>query len=187
MFNPFKIFTKQKEEKLGYPVGPVLGQKGFVNEHASKKDIKKYKLKEIRPVEDWKLKEGYFFYHFTIDRERDIWFLYKKSEESGLDTDPRDREYYTGNKMFVLHYKGENIEVILRRMYDEDSALNQNRLEGEPYTITWDLIRINKPESLKDTPDEEIIKVLKEALSVYGTEKIHTSVPQKDIVVKFKF
>ena len=184
MFNPFKIFTKQKEEKLGYPVGPVLGQKGFVNEHASKKDIKKYKLKEIRPVEDWELKEGYFFYHFTIDRERYIWFLFKESEESELITDPRERGYLTGNDIFVLHYKGENIEVVLRDINEEGT---QKYIEGEPFYITWDLIRITKPKSLKDTPDEEIITVLKEALSVYGTEWIHESVPQKDIVVKFKF
>lgn len=85
-----------------------------------------------------------------------------------------------------MHYKGKNIEVVLRRQHDEQRKKNELSNKN-PYYIIWDLIRITKPESLKDTPDEEIVGVLKEALSVYGTETIHTSVPEEIIRVEFKF
>jgi len=190
MFNFFKKKTKSKEtseKKLGYPTGPVLGQKGFVNEKVCDAEIKKYKLQKIRPISQLDLDKGYSYYQWTIDREREIWFLYQKSEESNLDGyDVRDPEYFTGNKIYVLHYKGENIEVVLRRQYDEERE--KNALSNKnPYYIIWELIRINKPERLKDVPDEEIIVVLKEVLSVYGAEKINTSVPQDIITVQFKF
>jgi len=188
MFNFFKKKTKPKEtseKKLGYPTGPVLGQKGFVNEYVCDADIKKYKLQEIHPIEQWDLDKGYAHYQWTIDREREIWFIGKESEKSGLDGyDQRDPEYFTGNKIFILHYKGENIEVVLRRFYDEK---NTHRIQNNQFFITWELIRINKPENLKEIPDEEIIEVLKEALSVNGSPGINLSVPQEIITVQFKF
>jgi len=73
MFNFFKKKTKPKEtqeKKLGYPIGPVLGQKGFVNEYACNADIQKYKLQDISPVSQRDLDKGYFHYHLVIDRER---------------------------------------------------------------------------------------------------------------------
>jgi len=187
MFNFFKKKTKSKEtseKKLGYPTGPVLGQKGFVNEKVCDAEIKKYKLQEIRPINQRDLDKGYSYYQWTIDREREIWFLYQKSEESNLDGyDVRDPEYFTGNKIYVLHYKGENIEVVLRDVYEEGSQ----KIENNQFLVVWDFIRMKKPENLQNVPDEEIITILKEALSVYGSEKINTSVPQDIITVQFKF
>jgi len=118
--------------------------------------------------------------------EREIWFIVKESEKSGLDGyDVRDPEYYTGNGIYVLHYKGENIEVVLRRRYDEERE--KNTLSNKnPYYIIWELIRINKPERLKDVPDEEIIAILKEVLSVYVPAGI-TFIPKNILTVQFKF
>jgi len=187
MFNFFKKKTKPKEtseKKLGYPTGPVLGQKGFVNEYVCDVDIKKYKLQGIHPIDQERLDEGLVHYHWTIDREREIWLMRIKSEKSNLDGyDRRDPEYFTGNGIFVLHYKGENIEVVLRDVYEEGSK----RIQNNQFFITWELIRINKPESLKDISDEEIITILKEALSVNGSPGINLSVPQEIITVQFKF
>jgi len=188
MFNFFKKKTKSKEtseKKLGYPTGPVLGQKGFVNEKVCDADIKKYKLQEIRPINQRDLDKGYSYYQWTIDREREIWFLYQKSEESNLDGyNVQDPEYLTGNGIYILHYKGENIEVVLKKHYRKDRP---QKLVENPYYIIWELIRINKPENLKDASDEEIIILLKEALSMYGSDNILTSVPQENIIVQFKF
>jgi len=186
MFNFLKKKTKPKEtqeKKLGYPTDPVLGQKGFVNEKVCDADIKKYKLQEVRPIEQWRLDENLTYYQWTIDREREIWLMFQKNEKSGLTGDPRDPEYLTGNKIYVLHYKGENIEVVLRDVYEEGSQ----KIENNQFLIVWDFIRMKKPESLKSVPDEEIITILKEVLSVYGSEKINTSVPQDIITVQFKF
>jgi len=75
MFNFFKKKTKSKEtseKKLGYPTGPVLGQKGFVNEKVCDADIKKYKLQEISPISQRDLDKGYSYYRWAIDRERDL-------------------------------------------------------------------------------------------------------------------
>jgi len=188
MFNFFKKKTKPKEtseKKLGYPTGPVLGQKGFVNEKVCDTDIKKYKLQEIRPISQRDLDKGYSYYQWTIDREREIWFLYQKSEESNLDGyDVRDPEYFTGNKIYVLHYKGENIEVVLRKLYKDGK---QQKVIENPYYIIWELIRINTPERLKNIPYEEIISILKEALTMYGSEKVYKYVPKENIIVQLKF
>ena len=185
MFNFFKKKTKSKEtseKKLGYPTGPVLGQKGFVNEYVCDPDIKKYKLQEIHPIEQERLDERLTHYRWAIDREREIWFTFKNYERSGW-ADARDPEYLTGNEIYVLHYKGENIEILLRRDYDEEDKKNKVSNKN-PYYIIWKLVRINKPENLKDISDEEIIEVLKEALSVYGTMGIHRYVPQETITVQ---
>ena len=190
MFNFFKKKKKpikEKDPRLGYPTGPVLGQKGFVNEYVCDADIKKYKLQEIHPIDQERLDEGLVHYQWAIDREREIWFTYKESEESGLDGyDVRDPEYYTGNGIYVLHYKGENIEVVLRRHYDEERE-QEKITNNNPYYFIWELIRINKPESLNDISDEEIITILKEALSVYGAPGIYTSIAPDNAMIQFKF
>ena len=190
MFNFFKKkqqTKKEKDPKLGYTTGPILGKKGFVNEKVCDADIKKYKLQEISSIDQIDLDKGYSYYHWAIDREREIWFTYKESEKSNIEwASVRDPEYYTGNGVYVLYYKGEIIEVILKEDYDEQRKKNELSNKN-PYYIIWNLIRIIKPDSLKDTPDEEIVGVLKEALSVYAEETIHTSVPEEIIRVEFKF
>ena len=96
--------------------------------------------------------------------------------------DPLDCTRYTGESFFILNYKGKNIEIILRDIFDESSR----KLTDNPFYVTWKLDHIKKPEALKNIPDEEIVEVLKEALSVYGTQGIETSVPFENIIVKLK-
>ena len=74
--------------------------------------------------------------------------------------------------------------MVLKKHYRKDRP---QKLVENPYYIIWELIRINKPENLKDASDEEIIILLKEALSMYGSDNILTSVPQENIIVQFKF
>ena len=97
-------------------------------------------------------------------------------------TDPLDYTRSTGERIFILHYKGENIEIVLRKDFDESSEIKTDN----PFYVTWKLDRINKPETLKDVSDEEIIEVLKEALNAYGTRGIDTSIPFENIIVKLK-
>ena len=97
-------------------------------------------------------------------------------------TDPLDYTRATGEAIFILHYKGENIEIVLRDVFEESSS----KLTDNPFYVTWKLDRIKKPEALKDVSDEEIIELLREALNAYGTRGIETSVPFENIIVKLK-
>jgi len=74
--------------------------------------------------------------------------------------------------------------VVLRKLYKDGK---QQKVIENPYYIIWELIRINIPERLKNIPYEEIISILKEALTMYGSEKVYKYVPQENIIVQFKF
>ena len=101
-------------------------------------------------------------------------------------TDPLDYTRSTGEVIFILHYKGENIEIVLRKDFDESSS----KLTDNPFYVTWKLDRINKPEILKDVSDEEIITVLREALNTYGVDGMDNvdiyKIPEENIIVKLK-
>ncbi len=188
MFNFFKKKKKPtaiKKTKKDYPTGPVIGQKGFVTEYASNEDIKNYKLQDIRRISSRDLEKGYAAFLWTIDRERNSWFIYKEREKTRLDGyNIRDPEYYTGNSIYILHYKGENIEVIFNRFDEEvestgtySKVVNQIVLEN-PYFI------IKKPASLINIPDDEIISVLQDVLAVYKENII--GYVKDNIIVKSK-
>jgi hypothetical protein len=143
-------------------------------------------LQDISPVDEERLKEGLTHYQWTIDREREIWFTVKEREKSGLTSDRREREYYTGNDIYVLSYKGAYIEITIRRMFEEEKAKKKISNNYRVYII-WELIRIKKPEVLKNTSYEEIIDILKEVLSVNGEEGIYRNLSKEDVSIEFKF
>ena len=151
----------------------------FINEYISKEDIEKYQINELmnsyRKSQDFP--DKFYPHRWTIDKERESWFMWVHDPK-----DPLDYTRYTGENIFILHYKGENIEIVLRNASEESSR----KLTDNPFYVTWKLDRIKKPEALKDVSDEEIIEVLKEALNAYGTRGIKTSVPFENTIVKLK-
>jgi len=101
-------------------------------------------------------------------------------------TDPLDYTRGTGEDFFILNYKNENIEIVLQDLFEESSS----KLRDNPFYVTWELEKINKPEALKNVSDEEIIKVLREALNTYGCGGMKNvdiyKIPEENIIVKLK-
>ena len=151
----------------------------FINEYISEENIEKYQINKLMNSYqgEGQFPDKYYKHLWTIDKERESWFMWVD-----MPKDPLDYTRYTGERIFILNYKGDNIEIVLRKVFDESSVKN---IEN-PYYITWKLDRIKKPEALKDVSDEEIIAVLREALKVYGTDGIRTKIPQENIIVKLK-
>ncbi len=82
----------------------------------------------------------------------------------------------------MLNYKGKNIEIVLRQIFEESSR----KLTDNPFNIVWSLARIT-PESIGELSYKEIIELIRETLSVYGTRGIKTPVPFENIVVACEF
>ena len=81
-----------------------------------------------------------------------------------------------------MNYKGESIEVVLRMVFKESSS----KLTDNPFNIVWTLDSIT-PASTEKLSNEEIITLVKDALSIYGTAGVKTPVPFDNIVTTCKF
>jgi hypothetical protein len=157
----------------------------FINEYISEENIEKFQINELmngirskyskREVKFFP--DKYYKHHWAIDKERESWFMWGHNLH-----DPLEPSRYTGERSFILNYQGENIEVILRKVYNESSE----KITDNPFNIVWTLERIT-PESIEELSYEKIIVLVKEALDVYGTDGIETRVPFENIVVTCKF
>jgi len=132
----------------------------FVNEYVSKRDIRKYRLVALRNYyhaldrRRYPFDEKVYRLSWTIDKDRGIWLFYGVMMHK-----PDPREGFTGEVYFVLHYKGRNIEVVLKPMDDDRKS--------DPIRIVWKVLRINEKD-IKGLDKEEVLKVLREALEGYG-------------------
>ena len=93
------------------------------------------------------------------------------------------REGRTGESIFILHYKGQNIELDLRRVHNETTSL---KLIDNPYKVKWKLEKVNNMDELKDITYQEIVEVLTEVLNAYGigdTDDKYFIEMYKDIIV----
>ena len=147
----------------------------FVNEYVSKEDIEKYGLKEL--CDSYRKndtlpppytaicdpEDGYL--DWTIDRDRDIWLMYVATP-----TDPDFTDYPKASidkEIFVLYYKGRPIEAMLRRV-----AISLDPRE-RPFKAVWKYLGM-RPKEGGEIDEEEIKRVLKEALNVYKTGGIYS-------------
>jgi hypothetical protein len=157
----------------------------FVNEYISDENIDKFQIDElmnnVQSKNSKREKKPFpsqnYKHHWTVDKEREIWFMW-----TDTPNDPLEPSRFTGERFFVLDYKGESIEVVLKKIFKESSR----KLTDNPFNIVWTLDRIS-PESIEELSYEEIIELVKEALGVYGTSGIKTPVPFENIVVTCKF
>ena len=152
----------------------------FINEYISEENIEKYQINELMnsysKYKDFPKK--HYKHRWTIDKEKESWFMWTHDPTNPLE----DHRRGTGETIFRLYYKKKNIDIVLRKDFEESSEV----LTDNPFYVTWKLDHIKKPIDLEGTADEEIIKVLKEALNIYGTRGIKTSVPFENIIVKLK-
>ena len=152
----------------------------FVTERISEEDIEKYDL--LKPCNEICEK-----YHqsklscaslnsrdWCIDRERGIWLFVVRSITIG---DPRDMNY-SGEDVWILHYKGKDIEIDLRNIHNEYTGKKDT---DNPFILIYELESIRS--DLGDIPKQEIVDILKEILNEYGDGG--SIIPKENIQVTF--
>ena len=94
--------------------------------------------------------------------------------------DPRDG--FTGEEIYILCYKGNVIELDIRRVYDETTS---KMLVDSPFFIKYKLESMNS--STYGISLDELYKILKEALTEYGNRGIdgRENLPKEHEVVTF--
>ena len=155
----------------------------FVTERISEEDIEKYDL--LKPCNEICEK-----YHqsklscaslnsrdWCIDGDRGIWLFPVRSITIG---DPRDMEF-SGEYIWLLHYKGKDIEIDLRDIYNENTG---KKVTDNPFRIIYELESIRS--DIGDIPKQEIVDILKEILNEFkGGVSVTASVPKENIQVTF--
>ena len=115
--------------------------------------------------------------NWVIDKQRDAWLIHVC-----LASMPDPRDGFTGEDIWLLHYKGRDIELDIRRIYDETTS---KMLVDNPFFIKYKLESINS--STYRISLDELYKILKEALAEYGNRGIRgrENLPKKHEVVTF--
>nr|WP_314234233.1 hypothetical protein [uncultured Campylobacter sp.] len=155
----------------------------FVAEYISKEDLKKYDI--INRVDQCLVKYHYNpqkpyqikWLDWVIDRQRDIWLIFVCSPHL---PDPRDG--YTGEEIWLLYYKGREIELDIRRIYDETTS---KYFTENPFKVKYKFQSVNS--DIGDISIDELYEILNEALSEYGSGGIENReyVPKEHEVVTF--
>jgi len=115
--------------------------------------------------------------NWVIDRQRDAWLIHVC-----LASMPDPRDGFTGEDIWLFHYKGRDIELDIRRIYDKTTS---KMLAGNPFFIKYKLESINS--STYGISLDELYKILKEALTEYGNRGIRgrENLPKDHEVVTF--
>ena len=153
----------------------------FVTERISKEDIEKYDL--LKPCNEicekyhqvkleWAILNSR---SWCIDRERGIWLFSVCSITIG---DPRDMEF-SGEDIWILHYKGKDIEIDLRNIHNEYTGKKDT---DNPFILIYELESIRS--DLGDITKQEIVDILKEILNEFKIGAI-ISIPRENIQVTF--
>ncbi|WP_297881029.1 hypothetical protein [uncultured Campylobacter sp.] len=152
----------------------------FVAEYISKEDIEKYDL--LKPSNEicekyhqvkleWAILNSR---DWCIDRERGIWLFVVRSIIIG---DPRDMNY-SGEVIWLLHYKGKDIEIDLRNIHNKNTS---TKITDNPFKIIYELESIRS--DIGNIPKQEIVDILKEILNEYGDGG--SIIPKENIQVTF--
>jgi hypothetical protein len=151
----------------------------FENEIPSEEDIREYGLDDLKKeFDEWGWRDGRpaaFFHSWTIDRERDLYFLPVKTIEESRDAGIPEP---TTRRICILNWKGQRIQLLLDRVGCSKS------FSETPFRVAWNLLEIDLS-SVPEVPKEEIIRALREALVVYGYRGAYRQVP--NTVVEFWF
>lgn len=140
----------------------------FVNEYVSEENINKYGLKALYK-KWWGWVPPEFRFAWTYDSERDSYFV----------PISQGREEFSNHMSGVLYFEGIHWDIeICHEPGGSDSYAEK------PYRQIWGLIHVKHPEG-GFVPTEEIVPVLKEALSAYKIRGIHTKV--SDVSTSFTF
>lgn len=153
----------------------------FVNELVSEEDNMKYGLDELlAEFNAFKWKQGRppgFSPAWTIDRERDMYFVPVKSIE---ETGPSGRPEPTAMTSWILNWRGRRALFTIERVW----AASSRDFRDSPFRVVWDLKSCDTS-GMSDVSREQVIGWLKEALTAYGHFGAKGQVP--NTVVSFMF
>ena len=83
--------------------------------------------------------------------------------------------------IWLLHYKGKDIEIDLRDIYNENTG---KKVTDNPFRIIYELESIRS--DLGDITKQEIVDILKEILNEFkGGDVITYFIPKENIQVTF--
>ena len=163
----------------------------FVNERISEEDIKKYELEELwdsyrddeqmRAPSSPKYKESGAIkildskgaYDWAIDREKETWLIYFAWVKA--DSWEEMRQNYTDENIFIFYFEGEKFEVRLTQ--GSYKSYRDKELNVHCREFTWSIKSI----SPKSKNEQELKKLLKESLEVYGARGL-SSAKDKNII-----
>ena len=156
----------------------------FIAEHISKEDLKKYDI--LSNMNELLMKYNYTYpiqdndtdwMNWVIDKQRNTWLIH-----ACLASMPDPRDGFTGEDIWLLHYKGKNIELDIRRIYDETTS---KYFTENPFKVKYKFQSVNS--DIGDISMDELYKILNEALSEYGSGGIENReyVPKDHEVVTF--
>ena len=144
----------------------------FVNEYITQEDIEKYSLNELWASYDGNYDELPKRKSWTIDRDRECWLM-DTARVRDYNTDHEN----TGEYIWTLHYKGTNVEVRMEVVPEPKKPGYFNRV--------WKLLSLS-PNSLDNLSNEEMIRILQEALQVYGYMGIRNQKPNTTVELRVK-
>ena len=156
----------------------------FVAEYISKEDLKKYDI--LSNMNELLIKHNYTYpiqdndtdwIHWVIDRQTDTWLIHVC-----LASMPDPRDGYTGEDIWLLYYKGRDIELDIRRIYDKTTS---KYFTENPFKIKYKFQSVNS--DIGDISMDEIYEILNEALLEYGDDGIdgRKFLPKEHEVVTF--
>ena len=156
----------------------------FVAEYISKEDLKKYDI--LSNMNELLMKHNYTYpiqdndtdwMNWVIDKQRDAWLIHVC-----LASMPDPRDGYTGEDIWLLYYKGKNIELDIRRIYDETTS---KYFTENPFKIKYKFQSVNS--DIGDISMDEIYEIVNEALLEYGDDGIdgRKFLPKEHEIVTF--
>ena len=182
----------------------------FVNEYIKIEDIDKYGLFELKCKYSLQTKSHYTKEYltediWTIDREREIWFMYT----TNISDPEMDYRMPLGYVVYTFYFHGKYYEVILTSVVEESSK----KFSEDPFIETLKLVSIRptpeeecsnnqlieivenalESKSAKNFSNSKLIEVLKESLNIFGLDGRKgphgvggTSIEVNNIIVKLK-
>ncbi len=140
----------------------------FVAEYISKEDLEKYDI--IYAVNKIRTKfrkpllsnQDIRWLNWVVDKQKQTYLIFIGSPQL---PDPRDG--YTGEDIWLLHYKGKNIELDIRRIYDETTS---KYFTENPFKVKYKFQSVNS--DIGDISIDELYEILNEALLEYGDDGI---------------
>ena len=156
----------------------------FVAEYISKEDLEKYDI--LSNMNELLMKHNYTYpiqdndtdwMNWVIDRQRDAWLIHVC-----LASMPDPRDGFTGEDIWLLHYKGRDIELDIRRIYDKTTS---KYFTENPFKIKYKFQSVNS--DIGDISMDEIYEILNEALLEYGDDGIdgRKFLPKEHEIVTF--
>ena len=155
----------------------------FVAEYISKVDSERYSI--IDTVDKIRTKfrkpllsdQDIRWLNWVVDKQKQTYLIFIGSPQL---PDPRDG--YTGEDIWLLYYKGKNIELDIRRIYDETTS---KYFTENPFKVKYKFQSVNS--DIGDISIDELYKILKEALTEYGNRGIRgrENLPKEHEVVTF--